>query len=137
MSAPRDERGSAVVELTVMVPAVVLLLVFVVFAGRVTGARLDVAGAAADAARAASVRQHPRDAAADARDIAAASLADRGVTCAPLGVDVDTGAFTRGGSVAVTVHCTVDLSDLGLLGVPAARTVSARATEILDVLRSD
>lgn len=137
MSPWRDERASAVVELTVMVPAVVLLLVFVVFAGRVTAARLDVAGAAADAARAASTRQHAGDAASDARATAAASLADRGVTCARLAVDVDTGAFTRGGSVAVTVRCTVDLSDLGLLGVPAARTVSARSTEVIDSLRGD
>jgi len=124
-------------EMTLVIPAVLLLLFLVVLAGRVAGARIDVYGAAADAARAASMRQHPGAALADARETAEASLAGRGVTCRTLAVDVDTGAFAPGGSVAVSVRCRVALSDLSLLGVPGSVDVAGRATEIIDEHRSE
>ena len=39
------------------------------------------------------------------------------------------------GDVTVRVECSVTLSDLGLLGVPATRTVTAAATVPIDVFR--
>lgn len=131
----RHEHGSAVVELAVVTPAILLLLMLVVAAGRLVLARQDVYGAAADAARAASVRGHPGNAEADARATVRRSLADRGVTCRNLGVGVDAGALAPGGTVSVAVTCTVALSDLGLLGLPGSRAVSARAYEVVDRYR--
>lgn len=128
-------RGSAVVELTIVTPVILLILMFVVAAGRLSQARHDVYGAAADAARAASMRQSPATAADDARATAARSLVDRGVTCRSLSVSTDAGGSTPGASVSVAVTCSVGLSDLGLLGLPGARSVSATASEVIDRYR--
>ncbi|MBI2168992.1 MAG: pilus assembly protein [Actinobacteria bacterium] len=133
----RDQRGSATAEVAILAPALVLMLLLVLAAGRVPRARLEVYGAAAEAARAASVRQEPGPAAGDARAVADAALAARGVTCRDRSVDVDTGALSPGGSVSVTVACTVDLSDLGLLGLPATRRVAAEGFEVVDTHRSE
>lgn len=135
MTPHRDERGSAVVELTILTPGLLIVLMFVVAAGRMTQASNDVYGAAADAARAASMRQHAAGADADARATAARSLADRGVTCRGLHVGVDASRVGPGGTVTVSVTCTVGLHDLGLLGVPGARSVSATAHEVIDSYR--
>lgn len=131
-----DEAGSAVVELTLMVPAIVLILMLVVAAGRIVQARNDVAAAAGDAARAASVRQHRAGATRAAEATARRSLADRGVSCAQVSVNLGGGDLSPGSAVAVDVSCSVNLADLGLLGVPGSRTVSARGIEVVDQYRS-
>lgn len=136
MIGAASERASAVVELVILVPAVVLLLLFVVLAGRVAQAQNDVYGAASDAARAASIRQHPRSAARDARTTAERVLSSRGVTCRSLRVDVDSRRLRPAGHVRVGVRCVVALRDLAPLGVPGSRTVSASATEVVDRFRS-
>lgn len=129
------EHGSAVVELTILTPLFLVLLMFVVAAGRITQARSDVYASAADAARAASLRQFSPTAEADARATVARSLADRGVSCRMLSVGVHTGSFVAGGSVSVDVTCLVSLSGLGLLGLPGERNVTATATEVVDTFR--
>lgn len=131
-----DEAGSAVVELTLMVPAILLILMLVVAAGRIVQARNDVAAAAGDAARAASVRQHLAEATRAAQATARRSLADRGVSCAHATVNVAGSDLSPGSAIAVDVSCSVNLADLGLLGVPGSRTVSARGIEIVDQYRS-
>ncbi|HLF99347.1 MAG TPA: TadE family protein [Acidimicrobiia bacterium] len=135
MMLRRDQRGSAVVELTILTPAMLIVLMFVVATGRIAQASNDVYGAAADAARAASMRQHAVGAEADARATAARSLSDRGVTCHGLRVGVDASRLGPGGTVTVAVTCTVGLHDLGLLGLPGSRSVSATAHEIVDSYR--
>ena len=130
----RFDRGSVSVEMTVLVtPVFVVLALFVVLCARSASARIDVDAAAAVAARAASLARSPATAGAAASDAAAQALAGRSVTCAALNVAVDTTDFRRGGSVTVRVECVVTLSDLGLLGVPATRTVTASATVPIDV----
>jgi len=54
----RSERGSVSVEVAVIAPAFVLLLLLVVFAGKVSEADGNVERAAAEGARAASLRQN-------------------------------------------------------------------------------
>ena len=132
MSVLGDERASAPTELVLITPLLLLLLLFVVFLGRLSTARLDVTAAARDAARAASLRASPDDAVADATAAAAASLAERGMACREMGVDVDISRFSPGGSVAVQVRCTADLADLALLRVPGSREVTATAREVID-----
>ena len=124
------------VEMTVLVtPVFVLLALFVVLCARTASARIDVDAAASAAARAASLARTPGAARTAATEAAAAALVGRSVTCARLSVPVDTSAFRRGGTVAVTVRCAVTLSDLGLLGVGATRVVEASATAPIDVFR--
>lgn len=130
-----DQRGTAVIELAILTPAVIVLLMFVVAAGRLAQARTDVYGAAAEAARAVSLRQRPADAAADARARAERALANRPTTCRRLDVAVDTSGLIPGGTVAARVTCSVQLSDLGLLGLPGSRDVSATAYEVVDRYR--
>lgn len=135
MTRLRREEGTAVVELTILMPALLMVLMLVVAAGRLVQARNDVYGAAADAARAVSLRQGASEADADARATATRSLADRGVTCRRVQVGVEAAGMTPGATVSVEVTCSVDLSDLGLLGVPGTRAVTARAFEVVDRFR--
>ncbi|MGH9055264.1 MAG: TadE/TadG family type IV pilus assembly protein [Acidimicrobiales bacterium] len=131
-----DESGAAATELVLLTPLLILMLLFVVALGRLAGARLDVDGAAAQAARAASIARDPATATAMARQTATAALGSAGVTCADLTVGTDTAQFVPGGSVAVTVTCVVGLSDLTGLRLPAAESVSSTATSVIDTYRS-
>lgn len=131
----RGERGSVAVEMAVIAPALVALLLLVVFAGRVAQAEGDVRRAASAAARAASLRQDPSDAADAGRQRAEANLADSGVGCGQLDVEVDTTRFFAGGSVAVTLHCNASMADISLLGVPGRMTFVARSVEVIDRYR--
>lgn len=131
------ERGSIAVEVAVIAPALLFLMLLVVYAGKVSEANGNVERAASNAARAASLRQHPDDAADDAQATAAANLATAGVPCLTLTTDVDTTDFRSGGTVTVTVHCEASMADVTLLGVPGRRTFSATAVEVIDTYRSD
>jgi Flp pilus assembly protein TadG len=132
----RDETGSVTAELVLLTPLLILLLLFVVALGRLSGARLDVDGAAAQAARAASIARDPATATAIAQQTATAALGSDDVTCAQLSVDTDTTQFTPGGSVAVTVTCSVSLSDLSGLRIPASESISSRFVAVIDQYRS-
>jgi Flp pilus assembly protein TadG len=132
----RDESGSVTAELVLLTPLLILLLLFVVALGRLSGARLDVDGAAAQAARAASIARDPATASALAQQTATAALSSDHVTCAALSVNTDTAQFAPGGSVAVTVTCTVGLSDLTGLRLPASESISSQATSVIDTFRS-
>lgn len=131
----RGEQGSVAVEVAVIAPALVALLLLVVFAGRVSQADGDVRRAASAAARAASLRQDPTGASDAARETAAANLRASGVACASLDTVVDTSRFAAGGTVAVTVRCTASMADVSLLGVPGSRTFTARSVEVVDRYR--
>ncbi|HMU78673.1 MAG TPA: TadE/TadG family type IV pilus assembly protein [Microthrixaceae bacterium] len=133
----RSERGSVSVEVAVIAPAFVFLMLLVVFAGKVSEADGNVERAAAEGARAASLRQHPGNAATDARSTVEANLATAGVSCSTLEAIVDTSDFEPGGTVTVTVECTASMADVTLLGVPGTRTFTATATEVIDTYRGD
>ncbi len=135
-AALRSAQGSAVVELTIVTPAVVLVMLLVVLAGRMSLASSDVNAAASDAARAASIRQTGGAARVDAQRTAARSLTDRGVTCRGLDVRADTSRLRPAGDVRVRVSCTVRLGDLAPLGIPGSRTITATASEVVDRFRS-
>lgn len=130
-----DERGSIAVEVAVIAPALVFLMLLVVYAGKVSEADGNVERAASDAARAASLRQYPGDATTDAQDTAAANLTAAGVPCLTLTTNVDTDDFAPGGTVTVTVRCEASMEDVTLLGVPGRRTFTATAVEVIDTYR--
>ncbi|OZM76583.1 TadE/TadG family type IV pilus assembly protein [Pseudonocardia sp. MH-G8] len=133
----RAERGSAATELTLLAPVLVMVLVLVaVVAHRVVDARLRLDSAAHQAARAASIERSAADAERAADELAATVLGSAGPSCADLAVATDTSGFRAGGTVTVTVSCSVDLTGGLLLGVPGRTEVTATATEPLDTFRS-
>ena len=90
-----------------------------------------VQAAARDAARAASIERSAGEAdAAARRSLAAADTAN-----AQCSGGVDVGGFGRGGTVTATVSCRVELSDLGLVFLPGATTVTASSTAPVDTWR--
>jgi hypothetical protein len=116
-------------------PLLLMFILLAVGAGRLATARADVDGAARAAARAASVRRDPSSASLAARRSVAATLAERHITCRQLDLTVDARAFHPGGWVAVDLTCTVGLSDLTLLRLPASRAIHTRFVESLDAFR--
>ncbi len=130
------ESGSVATELVLLTPLLILMLLFVVALGRLAGARLDVDGAAAQAARAASIARDPSTATAMAQQTATSALGSDGVTCGHLTVTTDTAQFAPGGSVTVTVTCSVGLSDLTGLRLPASESISSTSTSVIDTYRA-
>jgi hypothetical protein len=129
------DRGSVALELVLLTPLVLVLIVFVAFCGRLTRAETIVRDAAAAGARAASLRQQPSPARADATAAVLSNLAEHAGTCPAPTVTVDTSSLRPGGQVSVEVRCPVPLRDLALLGVPGSRTVTARSVEVVDSWR--
>jgi Flp pilus assembly protein TadG len=137
MRAPEDRaRGSVAVELVLVVPLFVVLLLAIAHGGRVLHAQTQVRAVAGEAARAASLARTPAEAARAAQSAAATARPAGGLGCRSLGVELDASGFRPGGQVAVTVRCQASLSDLGLLGVPGSRSLSARSVEVIDQWRA-
>ena len=132
----RDERGAVATELVLLTPLLIVLLLFVVALGRLAGARINVDGAAAQAARAASIATTPAEASAAAQQTTTAALGSDHVTCVTLKVAINTARFAPGGSVSVTVSCSVALSDLTGLSLPASEDVASTAISVIDTYRS-
>ena len=126
----RSERGSAALELVLMVPVLILLLVFAVAVGRTIDARERVQDAAHSAARAATLAATAPQAEQDAEQTAAQALAGAGVTCSPMNVTTDIGALTPGSTIAVTVSCRV--STTGISGLDLPTTLSATFRSVVD-----
>lgn len=131
------QRGAVSTELAVLAPLLIGFMLFVVFAGRVAQAEGDVANAAHEAARAASLVGTPRAAVEAATETAEANIAEGAVACRRLEVIVDTTDFDAGGQVTVTVSCEAAFGDIAMLSVPGSRTFVATAVEVIDVFRAD
>lgn len=137
MSTRRGQRGTAgVTEIVLLTPLFLLVAMFIVEVGRVQGAHTEVAYAAREAARAAA-QLSPGSAPGAANQVAAATLASEGVSCAPLNVAVDTASIVPAGTAKVTVDCTTGLGDLGLLRLPLSVHVHTSAIEVVDTIRGD
>ncbi|MGW8439156.1 hypothetical protein ACWGKS_28770 [Nocardiopsis sp. NPDC055879] len=120
-------------ELTLLVPVIVLALVLMVVAGRQVSAALITQDAAAAAARSASLQREADAARTQARQAAEQELTNRGLVCTPFSARVDTNGFGPGGTVEVEVECTVTVVDLGGLG--GQRMLSASASSPVDPYR--
>jgi Flp pilus assembly protein TadG len=131
--------GSAALELLILAPVLLLLVSLVIAAGRTALAQGSVQAAARDAARQASIARTQQQAAAEAVAVADASLAQRGLHCAPAAVRTRLGGFSAPlgapASVTVIVTCQVPLSDLVLPGVPGSKTLSAVFSSPIDPYR--
>jgi Flp pilus assembly protein TadG len=134
-AAGGPDRGSAALELALITPMLVLVIMFIVFLGRLTQSRAVIDDAAHQAARAASIALTPAAATAQARLAAATALAGRGLTCQAFTVQVSLNGFRPGGTVTATVTCTTSFTDLTLLRVPGTATLSASFTSVIDTYR--
>lgn len=133
----RADDGSVTAEVTIAAPFLIMLLVFVgVVIYRGVDARLRIDDAAHQAARAASIERTPTAATTAARSTAASALASAGLACVSLSVRTSTGALRPGGTVSVTLSCTVDLGNALILGIPGDTTLTATSIEPVDLWRS-
>lgn len=129
------EAGFASLELVVLTPVLLLMLLLVVGVGRLTHGRQIANQAAAAAARAAALDADPAQAQQDGQQQAHQILSQAGISCHSFTATVDTSDFTAGGQVSVQVVCVTSLSDLGLVGFPGAKTLTASASAPLEQLR--
>ena len=137
MTRLNDQRGAVSTELAVLTPVLIGFMLLVVFAGRVAHVEGDVANAAHEAARAASLVATPQAATEAGTNTATANIAEGAVACRRLDVSVDTSDFAAGGQVAVTVTCQAAFADIAMLAVPGNRTFAATAIEVIDTFRAD
>jgi Flp pilus assembly protein TadG len=142
-SSVEGDRGSVTLEVAVLAPALIALLGLAIGVGRYEVAAGAVDAASAAAARAASLARSPVAAQQAATLAARASLTGSDVPCTGLTVTTDTGGFRRPtpspagppAEVAATLTCRVDLGAL-MPGLPGSRTVTSRATSVLDTYRA-
>ena len=133
-----DERGSESVELAILLPIGILILAMLVVGARIALAGDRISGVAGIAARDASIARSPADAQSVATSSATAALADDNLHCTAIRVTVDTSGFSAPpgtGSITVNVWCTVDLSDIGVSGLPGSKTLHDVATSPVDPAR--
>ncbi len=129
------DAGFGSLELVILTPVLLLMLLLVVGFGRLTHGRELVQQAASAAARAATLDSNPIKAGSDATKAAHEVLDQAGVSCHKFIVTPDTTDFGPGGQVSVTVKCTTSLSNLGLVGFPGSKTLTASATSPLEQFR--
>ena len=139
MSRRRDERGSASIEAVIGVPAFILFVGLIIFGGRSATTHQALESAAADAARSASIARTAPEAQQAAEQAARSSLNNQQIRCLAIDVAVDTDGFQtavgKDATVAVTVTCRLDLTDLAVPGVPGSRTLRATMSSPIDTWR--
>lgn len=141
MRLRRNERGSAAIEMAILMPFFVAMFTAVVVTGRTANVISAVEAAAYDAARTASLERDHVSAQQQATLTVQERLADRGVQCVggpqvtippePYATAVGERAF-----VTATVSCQVTYVDVDMVGVPADRTITASFISPLDQYRS-
>ncbi|MFB4302237.1 TadE family protein [Actinomadura sp. NTSP31] len=133
------DAGNAVVETAILAPVFITFLAGLLVVMRVVHGSAVVAQAAADAARQASIARTARQAQAAASSSALRTLHDRGLHCTP-SVRLDLSGFNRPvgqpATIAARVTCTVRLGDVGLPGMPGARTVTKTHRSPIDPYRT-
>ena len=127
-------------ELTLVVPALVMMMALLVAGGRLWFARATVADSAYAAARAGSLARSAGAARTDAEAAGRRASATSGLRCAELRTSVDTAAFAvpvgTPATVRAEVTCVVPFGDLLLPGMPGSITVRATGSAALDTYRA-
>lgn len=132
---PDRERGSAAVELVLVTPLLILVLLVVVALGRLVDARLVVADAAHQAARAASLARTDSSARTQAEQAAQSALKNAGAPCTHPTVHLATHGLAPGATVTATLTCTADLGNLTRTRMPGHVPVTSTAFSIVDSYR--
>jgi Flp pilus assembly protein TadG len=136
----RQDRGSYALETAVLAPVLIIVLGLMIAFGRVTDAEGAVDSAAHAAARAASLERDAGTAQTAAQDAVSRSLDGDGVTCQTSNVAIDTSGYAtdvgEAATVTATISCTATLSDIGVPGLPGAKTLTASWTSPIDTYRA-
>ncbi len=130
------ECGTAAVEFVFVAPILIVVFLLIVGLGRMAHARQQVEGVAADAARAASLERNTSLSKSAGMASAKSALADAGLACTSLDVNVDISDYRPGGAVTATVTCVAQLGDVTLSGLPGKRTFVARSSVPIETYRS-
>jgi Flp pilus assembly protein TadG len=135
-----NDRGSAAIEAAILAPPLLVLIGLAIVGGRIQVAGGAIEGAAHDAARAASISRTKSEAYDNALAAANATLNQQGLHCATLtvvpnlaGFDVEVG---QPATVAVSITCVVDFSDLVADGLPGSKTLTTSFVSALDTFRT-
>ncbi len=129
----RGDAGSIAVELTVVMPLLLLLMGLLYGYGRVAQVNGTLEAGARDAARSASQARSLSEARTVARDAVESSLSvSSGACLSTLRVDVRDGVFQAGFPVTVDAECSYPVGDLGLPGLPGSVTGRASFTSPVD-----
>lgn len=134
------QRGmSAAVELTVLVPVMVMMLGMIVAGGRLWFARSAVVDAAQASARAATLARNPAAARVAAKQVGLANLDGHDLHCLSAVVSVDVNAFGvpvgQPATVTAEVTCRVGFADVFLPGLPGSIVLQANGSSALDTYR--
>jgi hypothetical protein len=132
----RDDSGSESVELAILLPIGVLILAMLIVGARIALAGDRISGVAGIAARDASLARSADAATQIATSSATTALTSANLHCINVQVTADTSGFAAApgtpASITVKVACTLDLSDIGVAGLPGSRTLTDTATSPLD-----
>jgi hypothetical protein len=125
--------------MAILLPVIILVIGMLVVGGRIALATDRISGVAGIAARDASLARTPSTAQQAASTSAHQALSTDGIHCVDIRVAVDTSGFSHppGVPAAITVNvwCTLDLSDIGVRGLPGSRVLHDTATSPLDPAR--
>ncbi|GAA4662253.1 TadE/TadG family type IV pilus assembly protein [Kineococcus glutinatus] len=125
------EEGSLSLEFAVAAPALVLLLLFLLAVGRVSGVQGTFDAGVRDAARAATQARSAHDAQQRARAVLLAAVGGASQCGGSLVVE-PIAVFEPGRAVTVSARCSYGVADLGLPGMPGTLTVRGSFASPLD-----
>lgn len=125
------DRGSMAVEIVILVPMLLMVVVLVVAFGRYVSAEGDVAAAAREAVRAATIERDPASAVLAAQEAASAVLPSS-LSCRPVVLD---GTFEAGQTLTAELRCEVSWQNLGLIGLSGTAEVTGSGSAPLDQYR--
>jgi Flp pilus assembly protein TadG len=132
----RDEGGTAAVEAAVLIPVLILFGIVAIGFGRYEVFRAELIGDARAGAEAASVMQSPQQAQVAAEAAASVDEPQPGWLCGRSQVVTDTRGFAPGGTVSVSVLCSVDLANLGIPGLAGIESVAVAQGAPIDEYRT-
>ena len=133
----RGDRGSAVLEMVVLLPVYMAFVMAVVVVGKLNNSSANIEAAARSAARTISLAGTPENALDDAEDLAGRMAGEGTAFCdGEMGFDAAfEGDPEEGELVTVTLECDVDLAQATFLDTPGTQRMTATATELIDPLR--
>ncbi|MFD3687006.1 TadE/TadG family type IV pilus assembly protein [Nocardiopsis sp. NPDC058631] len=129
------DRGSASVELALLVPVLLAFLALLALTGRDYTAALAVDALAHSAARAATLHTDPATAQEAAEQAVAESVGTWGRACQDPTVHLRPATVAGARAVRAEVSCTGHRDDLPALGVSENHTITARAVSVTDLHR--
>jgi len=134
MKFVHKQRGSLAVEVVLVVPVLMIMVMFIVFVGRVQSASMTVRHAADVGARSGSIA-HTIDAQRRAYIRSAEELSRAQHVCESFRVHTELRNINGEMMVAAMTQCIVRASGLSFLGI-SGPTVRATSMEVIDHFRS-